>query len=127
MVFLVALMSPPSAHKLRSILSQSGWVKAAEILQRLDPAVAADALLDVPFDEQRELYRCLPIAFAASLTAEFPYYHAYVLLHARPLAEMNAILCRKLTAFATEISRFGCCNPSRRLVSNNSTSLTSHL
>ena len=58
-------MSPPSAHKLRSVLSQSGWEKAAEILQRLDPAVAADALLDVPFDEQRELYRRLPIPFAA--------------------------------------------------------------
>ncbi len=85
-------MSPPSAHKLRSILSQSGWEKAAQILQRLDPAVAADALLDVPFDEQRELYRRLPIPFAASLTAEFPYYHAYVLLHARPLDEMNEIL-----------------------------------
>jgi NitT/TauT family transport system ATP-binding protein len=85
-------MSPPSADKLRSILSQSGWVKAAEILQRLDPAVAADALLDVPFDEQREVYRRLPIPFAAELTVEFPYYHAYVLLHARPVAEMNAIL-----------------------------------
>jgi NitT/TauT family transport system ATP-binding protein len=85
-------MIPPSAHKLRSILSQSGWEKAAEILQRLDPAVAADALLDVPFDEQREFYRRLPIPFAASLTAEFPYYHAYVLLHARPVDEMNAIL-----------------------------------
>src|ERR1022692_1255462 len=47
-------MSPPSAHKLRSILSQSGWQKAAEILQKLDPEVAADALLDVPFDEQHE-------------------------------------------------------------------------
>jgi NitT/TauT family transport system ATP-binding protein len=87
-------MSPPSAHKLRSVLSQSGWEKAAEILQRLDPAVAADALLDVPFDEQRELYRRLPIPFAASLTAEFPYYHAYVLLHSRPLEEMNEILDR---------------------------------
>src|ERR1017187_9815855 len=85
-------MSPPSAHKLRSILSQNGWQKAAEILQKLDPAVAANALLDVPFDEQRELYRRLPIPFAASLTAEFPYYHAYVLLHARPLGEMNEIL-----------------------------------
>ncbi|MGA2195807.1 MAG: hypothetical protein ABSH40_11095, partial [Bryobacteraceae bacterium] len=85
-------MSPPSAHKLRSILSQSGWEKATQILQKLDPAVAADALLDVPFEEQRELYRRLPIPFAASLTAEFPYYHAYVLLHSRPLDEMNQIL-----------------------------------
>jgi len=85
-------MSPPAADKLRSVLSQSSWEKAAQILERLDPAVAADAMLDVPFDEQRQLYKRLSISFAAELTAEFPYYHAYVLLHSRPLDEMNAIL-----------------------------------
>jgi NitT/TauT family transport system ATP-binding protein len=85
-------MNPPSTDKLRSILARGGWEKAADLLQRLDPAVAADALLDVPFEEQRTLFGSLPIPFAAKLVAEFPYYHAYVLLHSRPLGEMVAIV-----------------------------------
>jgi NitT/TauT family transport system ATP-binding protein len=85
-------MNPPSTDKLRSILARGGWEKAADLLQRLGPAVAADALLDIPFDEQRTLFGSLPIPFAAKLVAEFPYYHAYVLLHSRPQAEMVAIV-----------------------------------
>jgi NitT/TauT family transport system ATP-binding protein len=85
-------MSPRSTDKLRSILARGGWEKAADLLQRLDPAVAADALLDIPYEDQRTLFGRLPIAFAAKLVAEFPYYHAYVLLHSRPQAEMVAIV-----------------------------------
>jgi NitT/TauT family transport system ATP-binding protein len=85
-------MNPPSTDKLRSILARGGWEKAADLLQRLDPAVAADALLDAPFEEQRTVFGSLPIPFAAKLVAEFPYYHAYVLLHSRPLSEMVAIV-----------------------------------
>ena len=85
-------MNPPPTEKLRSILARGGWDKAADLLQKLDPAVAADALLDIPFDDQRTLFGSLPIPFAAKLVAEFPYYHAYVLLHSRPQAEMVAIV-----------------------------------
>ena len=87
-------MSPRSTDKLRSILARGGWEKAASLLERLDPAVAADALLEFPFEEQRTLFGRLPISFAAKLVAEFPYYHAYVLLHSRPQAEMVAIVDR---------------------------------
>jgi NitT/TauT family transport system ATP-binding protein len=87
-------MFPPATEKLRSILSQHSWDKAVAILQRLDPEVAADALLDIPIEEQRVLFQRLSIPFAAELAAEFPYYHAWVLLHSRPLDEMNAILDR---------------------------------
>src|ERR1035438_5398172 len=85
-------MNPPSTDKLRSILARGGWEKAADLLQGLYPAVAAGALHDLTFKEQRALFGSLPIPFAAKLVAEFPYYHAYVLLHSRPQAEMVAIV-----------------------------------
>jgi NitT/TauT family transport system ATP-binding protein len=85
-------MNPPSTDKLRSILARGGPDKAAVLLQRLDPAVAADALIDIPFEDQRAIFRRMPVPFAAKLVAEFPYYHAYVLLHSRPQAELVAIV-----------------------------------
>ena len=85
-------MNPPSTDKLRSILARGGSEKAADLLQRLDPAVAADAFLDMPFEDQRAIFGRMPIPFAAKLVAEFPYYLAYVLLHSRPQAELVAIV-----------------------------------
>ena len=85
-------MNPPSTDKIRSILARGGPEKAADLLQRLDPAVAADALLDIPFEDQRAIFGRMPIPFAAKLVAEFPYYHAYVLLHSRPQSELVAIV-----------------------------------
>ncbi len=80
-------MNPPSTDKLRSILARGGAEKAAELLQRLDPAVAADALIDIPFEDQRAIFRSMPAQFAAELLGELPYYHAYVLLRSRPPAD----------------------------------------
>jgi NitT/TauT family transport system ATP-binding protein len=85
-------MNPPSTDKLRSMLARGGPEKAADVLQRLDPAVAADAMLDIPFEDQRAIFQRMPIPFAASLVAEFPYYLAYVLLHSRPQSELVAIV-----------------------------------
>jgi NitT/TauT family transport system ATP-binding protein len=85
-------MNPPSTDKLRSILARGGADKAADLLQRLDPAVAADAILDLPFEDQSAIFRKIPIPIAAKLVAEFPYYLAYVLLHSRPQAELVAIV-----------------------------------
>jgi len=85
-------MNPPSTDKLRSILARGGSDKAADLLQRLDPAVAADAMLDLPFEDQRAIFQRLPVPFAAKLVAEFPYYLAYVLLHSRPQTELVAIV-----------------------------------
>jgi len=84
-------MNPPSTDKLRSALAR-GPDKAADLLQRLDPAVAADAMLDMPFEDQRAIFARMPIAFASKLVAEFPYYLAYVLLHSRPQTELVAIV-----------------------------------
>jgi NitT/TauT family transport system ATP-binding protein len=85
-------MNPPSTDKLRSILARGNPDKAADLLQRLDPAVAADAILDMSFDDQSAIFRRFPIPFAAKLVGEFPYYLAYVLLHARPQADLVAIV-----------------------------------
>jgi NitT/TauT family transport system ATP-binding protein len=85
-------MHLPIADKLRLILSQGGWDQVVELLQRIDPAVAADFLLDLPIEDQQVLFRRFPIQFAATLAGIFPYYHAYVLLHSRPVDEMNAIV-----------------------------------
>ena len=64
------------------------------MLQKVDPAVAADVIQSMPFEEQQSLFRKLPIEFAAALAGAFPYYHAYVLLHSRPVEELTAIVDR---------------------------------
>lgn len=87
-------MNPPTVDKLRATLSQGNWERAIAMLQKVDPSVAADAFQSMPFAEQQALFRQLPIDFAAVLTAAFPYYHAYVLLHSRPVEELTAIVNR---------------------------------
>jgi NitT/TauT family transport system ATP-binding protein len=85
-------MNQAMTEKLRAILSQGHWEQAAGLLERLEPGVAAELFLKIPFEEQQILFRRLPVDFAARLVEVFPYYHAYVLLHSRPIEEMNAIV-----------------------------------
>ena len=77
---------------LRLSISQGRWDHAAEILQRLDPAVAADAFFGLPFEDQQTLFRKLPVPVAATLAGDLPYYQTYVLLHSRPAADVVAIV-----------------------------------
>jgi len=77
---------------LRALLSPGDWDQAVALLQRLDPSVAADVFLSLPFEQQEILFRRLPLEVAAKLLPIFPYYHAYVLLHTRPLAELAGIV-----------------------------------
>jgi ABC-type glutathione transport system ATPase component len=67
-------------------------------LQQLDPALAADLLMTIPFEEQQNLFRELSPSFAASLLPRFPYYHSYVLLHSRPEKDIRSIIDRVETA-----------------------------
>jgi len=85
-------MIPLTADKLQEILSQGRHEVAAQLLQRTDPSLAADLFMALPYDGQRDLFRALPIPLAAALVSEFPYYHAYVLLHTRPIEELRAIV-----------------------------------
>lgn len=48
--------------------------------------------MTLPFPEQQSLFRAASIHLGARLTGQFPYYHAYVLLHSRPVEELRAIV-----------------------------------
>ncbi len=85
-------MAPPLTESVRNVLSQGRPDEAAAMLQRLDPAAAAEICAALPFEEQQTIFRRLPVSFAAAVVTHFPYYHAYVLLHSRPPAEMRAIV-----------------------------------
>jgi NitT/TauT family transport system ATP-binding protein len=85
-------MNPPVADKVRDALSQGLWERAVTLLQQLDPAMAADAMMGMPFEEQRVLFRVMPDDFAAALISQFPYYHSYVLLHTRSIESLRAIV-----------------------------------
>jgi NitT/TauT family transport system ATP-binding protein len=85
-------MKRPRAEELQTIVAQGRLERAVAILQQLDPAVAADTMMSLPFEEQEVLFRRLPIGFAATLVPIFPYYHAFVLLYTLSTDQMNAVV-----------------------------------
>ncbi len=85
-------MAPPMAEKLQELLSQRKWEPLFELLQGLSPSAAADLIMGTRFEEQQLLFRQLPIPLAASIINHLPYFHAYVLLHSRPVQEMALIV-----------------------------------
>jgi NitT/TauT family transport system ATP-binding protein len=85
-------MNPPRAEELHTIVSQGRWDRAGSILGQLDSAVAADAFLSLPYEQQELLFRRLPVELSARLAPAFPYYHTFVLLHTLKPADMNAVL-----------------------------------
>src|SRR5580658_5758198 len=87
-------MNLPKAEELQSIVSHGRWDRAAAVLARLDPAVAADAFLSLPHHEQQTLFPHLPLDFAARLAPALPYYDAFVLLHTLPVDRMKALVER---------------------------------
>jgi NitT/TauT family transport system ATP-binding protein len=85
-------MSSPIAERLRDAVSQAHWSVAVALLQTSDALQAAEALGDLPFEQQQSLFRHLPLDLSAAVVAELPYYHEYVLLHSLPVAEMRALV-----------------------------------
>ena len=85
-------MTSPVNDSLRNAVSQSRWNEAVALLQTSTPAQAADALAELPFDQQQSLFRRLPPGLAAAVVAHFPYYHQYVLLHSVPAEEMRDLV-----------------------------------
>jgi NitT/TauT family transport system ATP-binding protein len=85
-------MTPPMAGKVQELVSQRKWEAAFELLRGLSPTDAADLIMGMRFEEQQLLFRQLPTPLAASIINHLPYFHAYVLLHARPVHEMAAIV-----------------------------------
>src|ERR1700722_17786826 len=89
---LGAVMNDCDKKKLQNLLKQRQWKAVIEQLRSLDAREAADFLLAVPFEEQRALFQQMPVEFTASLIVHIPYYHAYVMLHSRPLHDMHEIV-----------------------------------
>jgi NitT/TauT family transport system ATP-binding protein len=87
-------MTSPLAEKLRDAVSQAHWNEAVALLQTSEVVHAADALGNLPFEQQQSLFRHLPLDLAADVVAQFPYYHQYVLLHSLPMSEMRALVDR---------------------------------
>src|SRR5215471_3289361 len=85
-------MTTPSTGELQAILDQGRWSRAAAILRRLDPAVAADAFLSISFEQQKILFRELPVDFAAKLAAALPYFDLFVLLRTLPAGQMASVV-----------------------------------
>jgi NitT/TauT family transport system ATP-binding protein len=85
-------MKRPRAEELQTIVAQGHLDRATAILQGLDPSVAADTLMSMPYERQQVLFRRLPIEFAARLAPIFPYYHTFVLLHSLSSDQMTAVV-----------------------------------
>ena len=85
-------MNDSDKKKLQNLVKQRQWRAAIEQLRAVDAREATDFFLAVPFEEQRVLFQQMPAEFAASLIVHIPYYHAYVMLHSRPLPEMHEIV-----------------------------------
>jgi NitT/TauT family transport system ATP-binding protein len=81
-----------SLQALRDLLNQARWDAATELLRHFKPKDAADAILVLPFEGQRSLFRRLPADLAAALIAYFPYFHTYVLLYSLTTPEIAAIV-----------------------------------
>jgi NitT/TauT family transport system ATP-binding protein len=85
-------MSSTATERLRDDMAKSRWQAIADQLKSLNSHAAADLVMSLPFDQQQTLFRKLPVEIASALTGSFPYFHAYVLLHSRPVDEMRAIV-----------------------------------
>jgi NitT/TauT family transport system ATP-binding protein len=85
-------MDQVSEANLRQLVASSDRAAAAAQLQCLNPGVAAELFTSLPFEDQKSLFAELPVPLAAQLVGHLLYYHAYVLLHSRPLDEMRAIV-----------------------------------
>lgn len=85
-------MNPRTAEELQGMLTRGHVDQAAALLERAGPDEIVGLVMDLPFPDQQALFRALPIELAGRLASRLPYYHAYVLLHARPVEELRAIV-----------------------------------
>ena len=85
-------MTEGNPEEFRRLVAEQRWDHALALLRWLDPPVAAEAFLSIPFEVQERLFRTMPIDLAATLVENLQYFHAYVLLRVRPPDEVHAIL-----------------------------------
>ena len=87
-------MSSSLTESLRNAVQESDWKKAVSLLQPCDVSQAAGIVGELSFEQQQRLFRHLPLDLAAAVVTHFPYYHQYVLLHSRPVADIRALVDR---------------------------------
>lgn len=85
-------MTSANIEKFRNALTQASWDQAVTLLQSCAPEAAAAIVGTLPFDQQKSLFRRLPLEVAAKLMPHFPYYDQYVLLHSRTREEMRLLV-----------------------------------
>ncbi|HUK86107.1 MAG TPA: AAA-associated domain-containing protein [Terriglobales bacterium] len=85
-------MAEPAAEILRTLMAAGKAEQAVGLLQQSDAAQAAVLLVGLPFEDQQALFRRLPLELAARIAGQLPYFHEFVLLHSRPIGEMQAIV-----------------------------------
>ena len=79
-------------NALNTLINRQQWSEAEALLKNLPPGSAHKMFAELPDDQQRALFRRLPPDLAARLLSGFPYYHQYILLHARPGKEIDPVL-----------------------------------
>jgi len=83
-----------NSGKLPDWIREAQWTEAVSFLEGLDSARAAEELGNLPHQQEQELFRRLPLDFAAGLLPHFRYYDQYVLLHSLPSEEMRKLIDR---------------------------------
>jgi hypothetical protein len=99
-------------QQLRDLLAHARWNAAIELLRRHSPEEASRAVMALPFDQQRLLFRRLPIDSAATLIGQFPYFHAYAVLYSLSAPQIAAIIgAMEPGEAAGRGGRTGLCSP----------------
>jgi NitT/TauT family transport system ATP-binding protein len=74
------------------LVKQKRWSEIISALRALPSAEAAAMVESLDHEQQQILFRELPLELAAAVLVHFPYYHQYVLLHARTRQDIRAIM-----------------------------------
>src|SRR5580658_5139977 len=88
---MAAIMAEP-LPQLRDLVAQSRWDAVVDLLRQHKPREAADAMLRLPFEQQRLLFRHLPAGLAAALAGLFPCFHRDVRIYSLPTSGIAAIV-----------------------------------
>jgi NitT/TauT family transport system ATP-binding protein len=73
-------------------IKREQWQDAVAALAKLPAVTAAEVIASLPDEQQRALFRELPVELAARLLSHFPYYQQYVFLHTRDVPDIRAIV-----------------------------------
>jgi NitT/TauT family transport system ATP-binding protein len=73
-------------------IKREQWPEAVGALDKLPAIKAAEIISSLPDQEQRALFRQLPVELFARVLSQFPYYQQYVFLHTRDVPDIQAIV-----------------------------------